>query len=430
METKRQYFSLVSDRITSLKEKLETVRKNLSEISEKEKRRIVSTKLEIEFLEYKIEYLEKIKDLPFYIVISELSSEQLREIREAIGKLGLSLEETRAYLMEKLNLHDIPSLIKHSDISCLSQIDNYETIMNLITIQKRNGNYAQQKRDLQRELEIPEELCVPTSYQVFEQSGKTRPLCYYEIGYIKKRLSIYAEKLKQVMETFDREYRGNVIEEIASYFNRSNDDKLSREFIRKHAKKVLTHFPEEKSSIKYLLQSEKNMGFLTSFFIKKRRKKEQAFLDCVLMWYQKDDTLSFFGLDNRNLFTLSKEKFCELTAKIQQEAQRKQEKIDILSSSIRVKEGQILNTVRDYNILQEDAKTNFSRIIYSNIPNFQSAWLHWLWQVPSLLEVLMKGHTLAEVETLVECLKEPFPYYKNGELVEKIVYMLSEKRRN
>lgn len=143
---KRQYFSLVNDRIIALKSELEEAKSELSMAkTEKNEKKVKITEMKIKFLDYKIHYLEKIKDLPFYIVVNELSSEQLRNVRSSIGELGLSLEETRAYLMEKLKLHEIPSLIKHSDISCLEQISDYETIMRLITIQKRNGNYKQQK---------------------------------------------------------------------------------------------------------------------------------------------------------------------------------------------------------------------------------------------------------------------------------------------
>lgn len=426
---KRQYFSLVNDRIIALKSELEEANSELSMAkTEKNEKKVKIAEMKIKFLDYKIHYLEKIKDLPFYIVVNELSSEQLRNVRSSIGELGLSLEETRAYLMEKLKLHEIPSLIKHSDISCLEQISDYETIMRLITIQKRNGNYKQQKRDLQRELLIPTELCYPVAYQVFESPGKTRPLYYYEIDHVKKRLAAYSAKLEQIMKIFHSDYSTQKIEDIIFYLNHFDDEGLSKNFIEAHMERVISDFPEEKASIKYLLQSEKKRDFFGKFSNKRKSKKEHEFLDAVVTSYRKDEVLSFFGIEAANLFALSKSELGSVIAKIEEMAKIKRAKIEILDQSIRIKQNEILNTARDYNLLQSNAKDQFSKIIYSEIKEFQEAWLHWLWQVPDLLEVFMKGHALAEVETLVECLKDPFPYYKEEELVKQIVYFLNPKK--
>ncbi len=421
-----RYFSLVSDRISSLIQEVEQIRdKSRQEKTDKDKKIL---DLEIKFLEYRIQYLMKIKDLPFYIVVNELSKEQLREIRSSIGQLGLSLEEVRAYLMEKLNLHPIPSLIQHSELSCLKQIDDYQTIMSLITIQKRNGNYEQQKRDLQRELEIPNELCSPVAYQVFENSGKTRPLCYHEIDYIKKRLATYSAKLEQEMSYFYSDYSTEKIEGISFYLNRLSEEGLPNTFIRTHMKRVESQFPEEKATIKYLLRQKKSLRIFRNVSLKKRRKMEQTFLSCIIATYRNDDILSFFGMEIADLFALSKSELEDVMTKIQKMAQIKRAKIEILDESIRLKQNEILNTARDYNLLQKNAKDNFSRMIYSKVDYFEDVWLHWLWQVPDLLEVFMKGHALAEVETMVECLKDTFSYYKEEELVKQVVYFLDPKK--
>lgn len=426
---KRQYFSLVTDRIMALKGELESAEVELT-VAKKEKndKKVNIIEMKMKFLNYKIHYLEKIKDLPFYIVVNELSSEQLRNIRNSIGKLGLSLEETRAYLMEKLKLQEIPALIKHSDLSCLEQISDYETIAKLITIQKKNGSYEQQKRDLQRELLIPTELCYPVAYQVFETSGKTRPLCYYEIDHVKKRLAAYSVKLEQMMQIFHSNYSVEQIEEISFYLSHWAEEGLSRSFIEAHMERVILDYPEEKASIKWLLQSGEKKNLFGSFSAKRKQRKEQDFLDAVVKGYRKDDVLSFFGIENANLFALSKRELSGVIAKIEEMAKIKRAKIEILDQSIRIKQNEILNTARDYNVLQSNAKDQFSKIVYSEIKDFQNAWLHWLWQVPDLLEVFMKGHALAEVETLVECLKDPFPYYKEEELIKQIVYSLIPKK--
>lgn len=426
---KRQYFSLVMDRITELKNELEKTELELS-MAKKEKndKKIKILEMKKKFLNYKIQYLEKIKGLPFYLVVNELSSEQLRSIRSSIGKLGLSLEETRAYLMEKLKLHEIPSLIKHSDLSCLEQISDYETIMRLITIQKKNGNYEQQKRDLQRELLIPIELCYPVAYQVFESSGKTRPLCFYEIDHIKKRLAAYSTKLEQTMRIFYSDYSIETIKDIAFYLHHVDSEGLPKQFIEAHMERVISEFPEERASIKYLLQSGEKRDFFKNFATKRKRKKEQEFLEAVVRSYGKDEVLSFFGIKITDLFALSKRELTDIIVKIEEIAKIKRAKIEILDQSIRIKQNEILNTARDYNLLQSNAKDQFSKIIYSEIKDFQNAWLHWLWQVPDLLEVFMKGHALAEVETLVECLKDPFPYYREEELIKQIVYSLNPKK--
>lgn len=426
---KRQYFSLVSDRIIALKSELEVAELESSTAKEENnEKKVKIVEMEIKFLNYKIHYLEKIKDLPFYIVVNELSSEQLRGIRSSIGNLGLSLEETRAYLMERLRLQEIPALIKHSDLSCLEQINDYETIMKLITIQKKNGNYEQQKRDLQRELMIPTELCYPVAYQVFEASGKTRPLCYYEIDHVKKRLAAYDTKLEQVMRIFHSNYSIKQIEDIIFYLNHCDSEGLPKSFIESHMEFVVAEFPETKATIKYLLQSGEKRHLFRNFSIKRRRKKEQEFLDAVVRCYRKDEVLSFFGIEVANLFALPKTELNNVISKVEEMARIKKAKIEILDQSIRMKQNEILNTARDYNLLQRNAKDQFSKIIYSEINGFQNAWLHWLWQVPNLLSVFMKGHALAEVETLVECLKDPFPYYKEEELIKQIVYFLNPKK--
>ncbi len=425
----RQYFSLVANRIIALKGELERAEIELTAAKEENNNKKVNIiEMKKRFLNYKIHYLEKIKDLPFYIVVNELSSEQLRSIRNSIGKLGLSLEETIDYLMEKLKLQEIPTLIKHSDLSCLEQIDDYETIINLITIQKRNGNYEQHKRDLQRELLIPTELCYPVTYQVYEMSGKTRPLCYYEIDHIKKRVAAYRAKLEQMMQIFHSNYSIEQIEEIAFYLDHWVENGLSRKFIETHMERVISGFPEERASIKYLRQLGEKKSFFGAFSAKRKQAKEQHFLDAVVKSYRKDDVLSFFGIENANLFALSKRELSGVIAKIEEMAKIKMAKIEILDQSIRIKQNEILNTARDYNLLQSNAKDQFSKIIYSEIKDFQNAWLHWLWQVPDLLEVFMKGHALAEVETLVECLKNPFPYYREEELIKQIVYSLNPKK--
>ena len=191
---------------------------------------------------------------------------------------------------------------------------------------------------------------------------------------------------------------------------------------------VVAEFPETKATIKYLLQSGEKRHLFRNFSIKRRRKKEQEFLDAVVRCYRKDEVLSFFGIEVANLFALPKTELNNVISKVEEMARIKKAKIEILDQSIRMKQNEILNTARDYNLLQRNAKDQFSKIIYSEINGFQNAWLHWLWQVPNLLSVFMKGHALAEVETLVECLKDPFPYYKEEELIKQIVYFLNPKK--
>ena len=161
MKEGHSYYSLVNERIVELKEQLKIVKQNIIDNNNKRNREdknrlLQSYQLEKEFIEQKIHILEKLDDLPLYVIVHNLSEEQLRFVRTKLNKNDCTLEEIRFYLMNKLGLQSIPSIIRRAEMPILSDVEDYEVIARLISIQKRNGNFEQKKEDLTRMVEIPE----------------------------------------------------------------------------------------------------------------------------------------------------------------------------------------------------------------------------------------------------------------------------------
>ena len=115
METNNQYFDIVTNRIKELKEQIKSIQTEIKQYqiySKDNSRLIQSYRLQIEFLNKTIYYLEQLKYLPLYYIIEQLPNYHLEIIQKHLKKESYTLEDMRFYLIQILHLQIVPSLIE------------------------------------------------------------------------------------------------------------------------------------------------------------------------------------------------------------------------------------------------------------------------------------------------------------------------------
>lgn len=435
MKEGHSYYSLVNERIVELKEQLKIVKQNIIDNNNKRNREdknrlLQSYQLEKEFIEQKIHILEKLEDLPLYVIVHNLSEEQLRFVRTKLNKNDCTLEEIRFYLMNKLGLQSIPSIIRRAEMPILSDVEDYEVIARLISIQKRNGNFEQKKEDLTRMVEIPEELCYPENYKIAEKGGKTKPLYYHELEYLKRRIIAYEKKLNQTIIEISSDYRAEVLEEVSFY--RDNFDtieSLSLEFIDFHMEKVISKFPEEKNRMHQLLKIATRDSKDSLFGIKEnsRKRKERIFLNCVLSYYKNNDVFTPLGIESENVLDLSELDFNRLMHIVEKEDEKRRSKLGELRVNIDIAEKSISETTENYDVLQEEQKKKFTELLEKHVGELSVPVINWIWGVSNLKTIFMNAHVDYEIQNLIYKLTKPFEQYGNEEWISNLVYTLSQR---
>ncbi len=399
METKH-YFSLVSDRISELKTRLNELTELIDDLEYEDNKNLLERyKLELEFVKGKIKYLSEIEQLPLYISISSLSKADIIEMET---KKNISFGE----LLGKLHIDKVASIVNKKKVVTLSYLkeafmDDYDAILDLINMQNVNFVCSSKIREL---------------YNSNEKSMQ-------QLGIAEKRLNRVQDKVNSDISKVSRDYDVVTIKEIKKYINNPND-KLSKEFILKHKDKILEMDPSMEKTINKLTRKDK-FSFITKFLPKKRNKNEQKCLDKIVESYKNDTKLESLGIEtNVDLFEMNGNKLKKFMKKLDKAINNKRQELKNVRDNINSTREVTLSEIKKLDLVKEDKKKKFISLIHSKCNFIPKMFEDQLWNEPDLKNSLIKVACLQEEKMLVQKLSDWQP-----NINEDIEYLEEEHSR-
>ncbi|MCI9234108.1 MAG: hypothetical protein HFH08_05920 [Bacilli bacterium] len=371
MNTSKQYFSIVTNRIQILKTKLTN-----PSISALEK----------EFIKKKIEYLQKIADLPLLIAITNMSKSDLQELQE---RYGYSKENTQAFLIKIFGLEQLEHFIHQPKIMTLEYlkeviIQDFEGMNALLKLQSQNFEYERKKQAL---------------YGI----GFSDSVSYTQLSFDETQLSFHEEKVESAISRASQDYNFETLKELHSYkINRQKP--LSFEFLLKHKEKVSSDLKMQKLANRL---TRKGIFGAIDKILPFRKKREQAFLEAVLNSYKRNDALSTLGIKDQDITTMNEYQVKSLIKRIKKQTTYHRNKILQAKNKIKTAKSQILKQVKEYESLQEQDKKRFMEILSTKTNFLPRMFQNQIWNEPNLKDSLMLLACYKEEKELMEQISSP-----------------------
>lgn len=380
MKNTQKYFSLVSDRINDLQRELKDLQRKIGQTSSINE--IKRYQLEADFIKKKINYLNKIVNLPMLLLISNLSQEQVKEMQQE-GKIPAG--EGKDYLIKAFGLENLRAYISEPKIVSLYSIkdaflDDFDAMSNLLAMNQRNLELANHRNRL---------------YGI----GLNGEVTYLQLSHDEKALNVEAAKVDKTVAKAQEDYNLETLKELSSLINNPNQ-KLSNDFILRHSKKVLATNPEMKKIIKKLTR-KKLFGGLSRFFPTKRNKNEQKFMDAINSYYEQDTTLQELGIITGPLFNQSEIGLENLEEQIQRKCRSKKSTITAKRNHINLSRRETLRQIHEFEAEQKQVKKRFISLV-SEKTYFPKFFHDQLWNEPDLKSSLMQEACYLEEKKLIE----------------------------
>lgn len=371
MELSNHYLSFVTERIESLKQRLEN--QDLSG-------------LEREFIEGKIAYLKRLTDLPLLITITNMSNQELESIR---NKYGNNNEDPKKFLIQLFELEKLDTLVKqpkHVTLEYLKEaiINDFHTMEALIELQNRNFEYERKKQAL---------------YGV----GLNGNISYLQLSHDEKELGRHTEQIEGAILESSQDFDLETLKELRNY--QTNRQKpLSIDFILKHQEKV-----EQNPKLRRVAKRLTRKGILGKIdkILPFRKKREQQFLDAVLENYRNSNSLAVLGIANQDVTTMNDHQIRSLIKRIKKQITYHRNKINEAQIRITTSKKLIFQKIKEYEVLQEQDKKRFMELLSTKTNYLPRMFQDQIWNEPNLKESLIRLACYIEEKSLIEELQTP-----------------------
>lgn len=379
MKKHSRYFFLVSDRILELKGELAAIDAKLSRMNKRDKK-ARKYMLEKEFILKKISYLEKLVNLPLYMAISNLSTEELNHI---CSRANIPAEKN--YLIHLLGLDSIAANFGKPKVMTMaylkdSFIDDYDFMTNLLDLQEKNFDLNSRKMAL-------------------FSDGVLGFRSFQDLSNSLVKVNRYEERLNQDLNQTLIDYDTDNLLEIFNYI-KNPETKLSHEFILKHVDKVSNLSPEM-GKLCGSVKRKGILGFFSKFFNFKRSKKEKAFMDALVEAYKKDDYLNLIGLESIDFSTVKKAELKDLSKKVKRQISLKQEETLKSKSNILENQKKTLKEVQRCDAKKDGYFRQFASMLHSKHNFVPKMFEEQMWNEPDLKENLMREACYLEENELI-----------------------------
>lgn len=385
----QNYFSFVKNRILELQEELQKV-KQKKEFSTKSKN-VQRYQLEEDFINRKIAYLRNLVDLPMLLLLSNLTAEQLNNLRI---KGLIPANEDGTYLIKKMGLEKLGAFVKKTKIVTVYHvkdafIDDFKTLSTLISMNERNLELTNLKNRL---------------YGTELNDENT----YLRIRNDENQLSLDAAKLDKLVSQANEDFNFETIREISVLF-RKPYKKLSKEFILKHSEKIIERNPKMKKVVKKLTR-KKLFSWINKLFVSKRNKNEDKFMDALVEYYSDNFVANTLGISTVGLFSKSTKELSRFTSQIQMECKIRSNEINARREDINNSKKRVLKQIKDFDEEQNLLKQNFIFLVQSKVKYFPRYFQDQLWNEPYLKDSCMNEACYLEEKRLIEELINQLKY--------------------
>lgn len=441
-----EYFSFIKTRIHELQEELKEIQKEkqkCAKVSKKYDGRVSNDKtvqdykLQIEFINYKIQYLEKLKSLPDYILISNLSNQSLKKFGkllnlnhcavELIRSCLTSEEEIRSFLISAYELQQIDYLMtKQNPLDCKEQLllnADFESLMKLLSSQKKYQELKREREGLKMSVYIPEILRLSKQEECSSYTMQ-------ELEKIRENIGRYVDALVKKRKKVQSDYALDVIKEVI-YYQKHLEEKLPISFVQFHKEKVLSKFPQLEPMVNAFLFEEQAKGHWFYKIKPKLRMNKKIdmtpFLEAVLAYYQNAETISFFGIGPTNFLNMTESEYQNMIGNIEKVQQERMEEIVTLKHDMMKAENLIEPKIEHYYILELKEKEKFMQLASKVMFPISEKLISQLLENQNLKQYLKNLYCNQELQSLWMILTEPLKEQSTKEALEQEAYQLYKK---
>ncbi len=381
MENTEKYFSLVSDRIVELQEELKSVQKKKENSTHT--KTIERYQLEEDFITKKIAYLSRLVNLPTLILISNLTEEQVEELRR---DKKIPEDQDASYLIHAFGLKNLQSFIEQPKIVTMSHIKDafigdFDALADFLSMQQRNLEIIGQREKL---------------YGV----GLNKEMSYLKLSHEERKLNLDEENTNTLIGQADNDFNLQDLREISELIANSNK-RLPIEFIQKHSEKVVKENPDMKKVVKRLSR-KRWFGWMDKFLPNRRRKREKEFMDSLVAYYDNSSVAADLDIVSNDLFYKSDEELVEFTTQVQKRCRIRRNQIVARRNHINISKQVILNKIRVLESEQNSLKDNFTSLIRTKTSFLPKSFQEQIWKEPNLKQSCMNEACYLEEKQLIE----------------------------